>query len=40
MTKEEVINKIIDTINQCEGDAEECENCPMCQFCLEYFCGG
>lgn len=39
MTREEVIDKIINTIEQCEGKAEDCENCEMCQFCLEYFVG-
>jgi hypothetical protein len=39
MTREEVIDKIIDTVEQCEGKEEDCENCAMCQFCLEYFCG-
>ena len=39
VTREEVIDKIIDTVEQCEGKEGDCENCAMCQFCLEYFCG-
>lgn len=39
MTREEAIDKIIDIVEQCEGKEEDCENCAMCQFCLEYFCG-
>ena len=39
MTREEAINEIINTVERCEGTEEECENCAMCQFCLEYFCG-
>lgn len=39
MTKNEVISKIQNLIEQCEATAEECEDCVMCHYCCGYYTG-
>lgn len=39
MTKQETINQIIKTIEQCEATEEECNNCVICNFCCGYYTG-
>lgn len=39
MTREEVLDKVCDLVDKCEGNEKECEHCALNEFCLKYFCG-